>query len=74
MTPWGGGTQMALGNMPRAVDLVVGLRSLDRVLFHEPEDLVASVEAGITLEELQSQLNGKGQFLPWRLPCHRGPP
>ena len=44
------------------------LRSLDRVLFHEPEDLVASVEAGITLEELQSQLAGKGQFLPLEAP------
>ena len=68
VTPWGGGTQMALGNSPRAVDVVVGLGSLDRVLFHEPEDLVTSVEAGITLGKLQSQLARKGQFLPLEAP------
>ena len=68
VTPWGGGTQMSLGNAPLAVDLVLGLGRLNRVLFHEPADLVASVEAGITLKMLQEALAEQGQFLPLEAP------
>ena len=68
VAPWGGGTQMALGNVPSRVDLVLGLRRLNRILFYEPEDLVASVEAGISLEALQEELARKGQFLPLEAP------
>jgi len=68
VTPWGGGTKMALGNVPRRVDLVVGLGRLNRVLSHEPADMVASVEAGITLKALQEQLARQGQFLPLEAP------
>ena len=64
LTPWGGGTQMALGNAPRGVDLALGLGRLNRIIFHEPEELVAGVEAGITLKALQDELAMKGQFLP----------
>ena len=68
VTPWGGGTQMALGNLPARVDLVVGLGRLNRILFHEPADLVASVEAGISLEALQRELATQGQYLPLEAP------
>ena len=68
VVPWGGGTQMALGNIPRGVDLVLATGSLDRVLFHEPADLVASVQAGVTLEAFQRQLAKVGQFLPIEAP------
>ena len=68
VTPWGGGTQMALGNRPRQVDLALDLRALHNVLFHEPSDLVVGVEAGITLVELQGMLAAKGQFLPLQAP------
>ena len=46
VTPWGGGTQMALGNTPRRIDFIAGLGRLNHVLFHEPADMVARVEAG----------------------------
>ena len=68
VTPWGGGTQVALGNTPTGVDLVLGTGRLNRVLFHEPADMVAGVEAGITLEELQEELARNGQFLPLEAP------
>ena len=64
VVPRGGGTQMSLGNTPLRVDLVVGLTRLNRLLFHEPGDLVAGVEAGISLNTLQSELALQGQFLP----------
>jgi glycolate oxidase FAD binding subunit len=44
--------------------LVVGLRRLDRVLEHEPGDLTATVEAGITLDKLHTALGTHGQWFP----------
>ena len=71
VVPWGGGTQMCLGNTPRGVDMVLGLGRLDRVLFHEPADLVASVQAGTTLQALQDELQKHGQVLPIEAPFPR---
>ena len=68
VVPRGGGTQMALGNTPPRVDLVMGLTRLNRLLFHEPGDLVAGVEAGISLNTLQAELALQGQFLPMEGP------
>ncbi|HVA22990.1 MAG TPA: FAD-binding oxidoreductase [Chloroflexota bacterium] len=61
--PCGGGTQMGLGNIPRAADIVLRTGGMDRVLEYEPADLVVTVEAGIRLDELQRRLAGHGQFL-----------
>ena len=68
VTPWGGGTQMSLGNPPSGLDLVIGMDRLNRVLFHEPGDLVASFEAGISLETLNRELARVGQTLPLEAP------
>ena len=68
VAPWGGGTQMGLGNPPTGLDLVLDLGRLDGVLFHEPGDLVAGVEAGITLEAFQERLAQRGQILPLEAP------
>ncbi|MBI2846868.1 MAG: FAD-binding oxidoreductase [Chloroflexi bacterium] len=62
--PRGGGTQMGLGNIPRRVDMVVGLSRLSRVLEHHAADLTVKTEAGITLGELDSALAPARQFLP----------
>jgi glycolate dehydrogenase FAD-binding subunit len=64
VVPWGGGTQMSRGTPPRDGALVVGLRRLGRVLEHEPGDLTATAEAGITLDTLQAALGTRGQWLP----------
>ena len=64
VVPWGGGTQMHRGAPPRDGALVVGLRRLNRVLEHEPADLTATAEAGITLAALQDALGARGQWLP----------
>ncbi len=64
VVPWGGGTQMHRGAPPRDGALVVGLRRLDRVLEHEPADLTATAEAGITLAAFQGALGARGQWLP----------
>ena len=63
VTPWGGGTKLGIGLPPSRVGLVLGLRRLDRILEHEPGDLTATVEAGITLGALQARLGKRGQWL-----------
>ena len=68
VAPWGGGTAMALGNLPRTYDLALVTRSLSRVLEYEPADLTLSVQAGITMAALADELKRHGQFLPLDAP------
>jgi glycolate oxidase FAD binding subunit len=65
IVPWGGGTAASAGT-PLAVTrpmLVLGLRRLDRLVEHEPGDLTATVEAGMTMAALQGALRARGQWL-----------
>ncbi|MGH7322327.1 MAG: FAD-binding oxidoreductase, partial [Candidatus Rokuibacteriota bacterium] len=61
--PWGGGTQMGLGAPPRDGAVTIVTRRLARVVEHEPGDLTATVEAGLTMDALQQALGTKGQWL-----------
>jgi glycolate oxidase FAD binding subunit len=67
--PSGGGTKLGIGAPPPRLGVVLGLRRLNRIIEHEPGDLTATVEAGITLAELQAALGRRGQWLsldpPW---------
>ena len=69
VTPWGGGTMMSLGGIPKKIDLVLLLRNLNRIVEYSPEELVVTAEAGITLGNLQSALAKKNQFLALDPPC-----
>ena len=62
--PWGGGTGMGLGNLPRRYDIALSLSRLNAVVEHEPADLTATVLAGRTLADFQAHLASAGQFLP----------
>lgn len=64
LIPWGGGTQMDLGNPPERVDIVLCLDRLRRLVAYEPADMTVTVEAGMSLANLQGILAGSGQFLP----------
>jgi glycolate oxidase FAD binding subunit len=68
VTPWGGGTAMAIGNPPRQADLVLGLSRLNRVVEHDDANLTATVESGITLAGMQRALAPRNQFLPFDPP------
>ncbi len=61
--PWGGGTKMGIGAPPQRVGLVLALKRLSRLLEHEPGDLTATVQAGMTLGALQRELGARGQWL-----------
>lgn len=45
-------------------DLVVSTRNLNRIIDHEPADLVAFTEAGVTLRNFNLALAQSGQWLP----------
>lgn len=62
--PVGGGRALGLGDPPDRFDLALETRGLRRVLEISQADLTVSVEAGITVEELESELAEVGQFLP----------
>lgn len=66
--PWGGGTQMHIGNVPGGYDIALSLSRLDRIVEHEPADLTASLEAGITLDRLRGHLEKHGQRVPLESP------
>ncbi|HEX9868309.1 MAG TPA: FAD-binding oxidoreductase [Candidatus Tectomicrobia bacterium] len=68
VVPWGGGTTMAMGHPPERLDIVLSLQRLSRVLEHEPADLTATVQAGITMADLRRQLGSRGQWWPVEAP------
>jgi glycolate oxidase FAD binding subunit len=59
----GGGTKLAWGAAPEAVDVVVDTAAMDALLTHDPADATASVQAGMPLRALQRQLAEHGQWL-----------
>ena len=63
VAPRGGGTRIALGNIPERLDAIVDLTGLDQVVSHNAGDLTATVQGGITLDGLQKTLALRGQFL-----------
>ena len=64
MIPIGGRTMLGLGMPPARYDLALDLSGLNRIVDYEPNDFTITVEAGMTLAELQRQLAVNGQFLP----------
>ncbi len=69
--PIGAGTKQSRGNRPSSADLLVSTAKLNRVIDHQPADLTVSVQAGLPLSLLQTQLAESGQFLPFDPPWAR---
>lgn len=68
VVPWGAGTRQFIVDPPRRYDVALDLRQLHRVIEYHPADLVVMVEAGISLEAVQTLLSERGQWLPWDPP------
>lgn len=64
VAPQGARTATALGRPLARYDIALDLRGLERVIEYVPEDLVVTVQAGVTLAALQSTLREHGQYLP----------
>ena len=63
VVPRGSGTKLGWGTPPTALDVVLDLTGLDRLVEHTAGDLVAVVEAGRLLDDLQAELARAGQWL-----------
>src|SRR6476646_1853919 len=61
--PRGGGTKLAWGNPPSRADLILSTARLNKIIEHVWADLTVSVEAGCTIQKLQSALAQHGQRL-----------
>jgi len=56
--PWGGGTKMAMGNVPRRVNLVLSTSRLDKVIDIDVANLTVTAQSGVRLGDLQDLLVG----------------
>ncbi len=63
VAPRGSGSAVDLGNPPTQLDLVMDMTRLTSVLDYVPEDMVATVQAGLALDGLASVLGKHAQML-----------
>ncbi|GAA4221671.1 glycolate oxidase FAD binding subunit [Streptosporangium album] len=68
VTPVGGGTKLHWGNPPERCDLLIDTCCLNQVLEHASGDLVAIVQAGVTMDTLAETLAAEGQELSLDVP------
>ena len=61
--PRGGGTKLNWGNPPERADLLLSSVRLNKIIEHAWADLTVSVEAGVTIRELQAALAAHNQRL-----------
>jgi glycolate oxidase subunit GlcD len=64
IVPAGAGTWLGAGNALRRTNVIISTKRMRRILEHEPADLVATAEAGLTLNALNVELARAGQWLP----------
>ena len=65
----GQGTALDWGAPPRRLDVIIDTGRLDQVIEHVAGDLVAVVQAGLTLDSLAEQVGRHGQQLALDQPC-----
>lgn len=68
--PRGAGTKPDWGPPPRAVDLVVDLSALDKIIDHAAGDMVVQAEAGVRLDRLAATVAQAGQQLAVDVPSY----
>jgi glycolate oxidase FAD binding subunit len=64
VVPVGQGAFLHLGGVLRRYDLALSLKRLNRLVDYQPTDMTVTVEAGMTLAQLQQLLGEHGQWLP----------
>ncbi|HEX2437250.1 MAG TPA: FAD-binding oxidoreductase [Methylomirabilota bacterium] len=64
VVPRGAGRAQTLGFVPGRVDVVLDLGDLDAIVEHNPEDMTATVQAGVTGGALAARLAAHRQALP----------
>jgi glycolate oxidase FAD binding subunit len=57
----GGGTLLELGNRPTSLSTILSMDGMNRIVERCPDDMIVTVEAGVTLGELDEALQDVGQ-------------
>jgi len=63
VVPWGAGSKIHWGGIGKAVDLIISTQRINQVIEHAAGDLTITVEAGITLAQVNEFLAPHNQFL-----------
>lgn len=66
--PAGGRTFTRMGNAPARPGIALDLSGLNRILDFQPFDLTVSVEAGVTISQLDAALEQDGKHVPMSAP------
>ena len=64
IVPAGAGSFLDAGNILEGSSVILTTRRMTKLVHHEPADLVATAEAGLTLGGFQERLRERGQWLP----------
>jgi glycolate oxidase subunit GlcD len=64
VVPAGAMTWLDAGQALHRANIVVSTQRLNRIIEHEPADLIAVTEAGVALQDFNNRLPQKGQWLP----------
>jgi glycolate oxidase subunit GlcD len=64
VVPVGGGSWFDVDNAIKRTGVILSTRRLNKILEHEPADLIAVSEAGVRLSEFNDTLALNGQWLP----------
>ncbi len=62
--PWGGGTAMGRGHAPSGYDVALSLARLDSIVDFDVDNLTVTVQAGLSLNRLQTVLGDEQLFVP----------
>lgn len=65
LVPAGNATHLDIGFPPRRYDVALCTNRLDEIIAHDAEDLTVTAQAGVTLHDLNAQLQKAGQWLPF---------
>jgi glycolate oxidase FAD binding subunit len=68
VVPWGQGTQMHLGGVPRRYDVALSLAGLQRVVAYDAANFTIIAEAGLPLRQVYRVSLPERQFLPLGFP------
>ncbi|HTQ96653.1 MAG TPA: FAD-binding oxidoreductase, partial [Candidatus Acidoferrum sp.] len=69
LLPLGSRSKHELAMVPDRYDIALDMTGLNEIADFDPEDFRVSVDAGMTLRDLEIRLKEKGQFLPLAVPC-----
>lgn len=69
VVPTGSRSKCDIGMAPERYDIALDMSGLRTIAHYDAGDLTLSVDAGMSLRELEGFLKEKGQFLPLAVPC-----